>query len=60
MIKATFSPFKIGSYNEKFSVFMNGIEPVNEIILRGECMEPKLLFNMKEVILPVVPVGFKS
>ena len=39
---------------------MNGIEPVNEIILRGECMEPKLLFNMKEVILPVVPVGFRS
>ena len=64
-IKAQFNPFAPGNYEKSVPLFLEDPElPPNlsylDIKLKGEGAFPRLLFDRKEIILPVVPLNVKA
>lgn len=62
VIDAQFNPYKEGEFSQKIPVYVNGNydKPCVEIFLKGIGQNPRLLFDRKEIILPIVPLGFIS
>jgi len=65
IIKAFFNPFAPGVYERSVPLYLDDPElPQNmsyvDIQLKGEGAFPRLLFDRKEIILPVVPLNVKS
>ena len=63
-IKVLFNPFTPGNFEKVVSIYLvddpevNANHPYLDVTLKGEGAYPRLLFDRKEVILPVVPLGF--
>ena len=59
-INAIFSPMLEGHYEGKIPVYLNKnyIDKSIKIVLRGKCSKPQIKFDRKDVILPIVPLGF--
>ena len=56
-----FKPFKPEFKQEKIPIYFETEDaPYKEIILRGEGAYPKLLFEVEEIILDVVPLDHTS
>ncbi|KAL4497051.1 hypothetical protein ABPG72_002207 [Tetrahymena utriculariae] len=65
IIKASFDPKEPGEYEEVICLFLDGDEgqssiPVHKIQVKGVAAFPKLMFDRREVLLPVVPLGIES
>ena len=62
MVKVCFNPNSQGSYEKVVPVYLdkNNDKPVMEVILKGQGANPRILFDRKEVILPVVPLNVQS
>ena len=54
-----FTPAMVGSYEIKLPIFLadRPAKPYQEIILRGVGADPRILFDRRHIILPVVPLG---
>ena len=65
-VKLLFNPFSPGIYEKQIPIYLVDDPEVNpnfpyiEISMKGEGAYPRLLFDRKEVILPVVPLGIQS
>ena len=60
-LKASFKPVFQGIYEAKLPLYLeNEDKPYTEIVLRGEGAIPRILFDRREIILPVVPLGVES
>jgi len=61
-IRVTFNPLEPIEYFEKVPLYLDDEteKPYLIIELRGEGTEPKIFFDRREVILPVVPLGIQS
>ena len=61
-IRVTFNPVEPIEYYEKVPLYLDGEtdKPYLIVELRGEGTEPKIYFDRREVILPVVPLGIQS
>ena len=60
-IKVTFKPTGNEKYEDELPLYLEGdSKPYTTIRLKGEGAYPKLLFDRREVILPVVPLGIES
>ena len=61
-IRVTFNPVEPIDYYEKVPLYLDGEtdKPYLIVELRGEGTEPKIFFDRREVILPVVPLGIQS
>ena len=61
-VKVGFNPYIAEYYEQKVPLYLDGdtSKPYKEIVLRGEGAYPKMLFDRKEIILPIVPLGIPS
>lgn len=61
-IKLTFKPVVPGNWEIRLPLYLNDdrLKPKAEIILKGESAFPRILFDRREVILPVVPCNVES
>ena len=61
-IRITFTPVEPVEYFEKVPLYLDGEtdKPYLIVELRGEGTEPKIFFDRREIILPVVPLGIQS
>ena len=64
-IKAQFNPIAPGNYEKIVPVYIDDPDtPKNqaymELILKGDSANPKLLFDRKEIMLPVVPTEIEA
>ena len=59
-VRVTFNPMEPLEYGIKIPLFIDGdkTKPYLMIELKGEGAEAKIFFDRREVILPVVPLGF--
>ena len=62
IIKASFNPFSPQKFEKSVSLYVDDPEissasPYMDIVLKGEGLFPRLLFDRKEIILPVVPLN---
>ena len=59
MLKFTFSPYMVGEYDCKIPIYLE--ENPNKVYqymhLKGVGAKPRLLFDRRQVIMPVVPLG---
>ena len=62
IIRVGFNPINPGNYEKSVPFFIDGdtSKPYTEILLKGFGDYPNLLFERKEVILPVVPLDIVS
>ena len=62
IIRVGFNPFNPGNYEKKVPFYLDNDEsrPYTEIILKGYGDYPRLLFERREIILPVVPLDIES
>lgn len=58
-LKAGFNPYVPDEYEKRVPLYLDGEfkKPYKEIIFKGLGAYPRLLFDRKEVILPIVPLG---
>ena len=58
-MQASFNPYIPDNYEKKVSLFIDGDikKPYKEITFKGVGAYPRLLFDRKEIILPIVPLG---
>jgi len=64
-IRFTFTPQEKKKYTSKIVLYIldkeiNKMIPYKELTLEGEGLHPRLYFDKKELILPIVPLGFES
>ena len=61
-IKIYFKPVVPGLWEVKLPLFLNDdrIKPKSELIIKGESAFPRILFDRREIILPIVPLGIES
>lgn len=60
-IKVTFKPVGNQKYETKLPLFLdNSKKAYTEIVLKGEGAYPRMLFDRREVIMPIVPLGIPS
>lgn len=60
-LRVGFSPVAIGDYEVKVPIYLNDKpQPYSYLTLKGEGAHPKLLFDRKEVILPITPVDIEA
>lgn len=60
-IKVSFKPQGNEKYQEELPLYIEGeTKPYTTIKLIGEGAYPKLLFDRREVIMPIVPLGIES
>ena len=61
-IRVTFNPLEPIEYEEKVPLYLDGEadKPYLVIELKGEGTDPKIFFDRREIILPVVPLGIQS
>lgn len=63
-IKMTFNPYKVGSYGCDLPLYITdgeiGRAKYMVVKVRGLAAEPRLLFDRREVIIPVSPLGIES
>lgn len=64
-LKAQFNPMVPGEFNKAVPVFIDDNDqprdkPYLELILKGSAAQPKLSFDRREVLLPVVPLGVEA
>jgi hypothetical protein len=60
-VKASFNPTIQGEYTRNIPVYIDREEVAYlNLVLKGSAARPKLLFDRREVILPVVPLGVES
>jgi hypothetical protein len=61
-IRVTFNPLEPREYYAKVPLYLDGEvdKPYLIIELKGEGTEPKIFFDRREIILPVVPLGMES
>jgi len=59
IIKAYFNPLEVGDFTKVVPLFIENdtSKPYLELILKGVGANPKLMFDRREVILPVVPLN---
>ncbi len=62
LIKATFNPTEIGEFVRTVPLFIENdfSKPYLEINLKGVGAGPKLMFDRREIILPIVPLNIVS
>jgi hypothetical protein len=62
MIKLSFKPVVPGAWEVKLPLYLNDDKrnPKTELTLKGESAFPRILFDRREVILPIVPCGVES
>jgi hypothetical protein len=62
MIKLSFKPVVPGAWEVKVPLYLNDDKrnPKTELTLKGESAFPRILFDRREVILPIVPCGVES
>ncbi|EWS70940.1 flagellar associated protein, putative (macronuclear) [Tetrahymena thermophila SB210] len=65
-IEALFNPYAPGNFTQTLPLYIEEDDeipsnvPYVELILKGEAAFPRLQFDRKEIILPVVPLGIQS
>jgi len=61
-IKVGFNPTNPGDYEKKLYFYVDGdySKPYGEITLKGKGAYPRLTFDRREIILPVVPLDIES
>ena len=61
-IRVTFNPLESTEYRTQVPLYLDGDtnKPYLIIELKGEDTEPKIFFDNREIILPVVPLGIQS
>lgn len=61
-IRVTFNPLEPTEYGTQVPLYLDGdtSKPYLIIELKGEGTEPKIFFDRREIILPVVPLGIQS
>lgn len=64
-IKASFTPQQANIYEKSIPLYIDDPElpantPCLELKLRGEAAYPKLLFDRREILLPVTPLGLEA
>jgi hypothetical protein len=60
-LKTSFKPMFAGSYEVKLPLYLESEnKPYSEIILKGEGAIPRILFDRREIVLPIVPLGIES
>ena len=62
MVKACFNPGAAGVYEKTVQVYLDkqNTKPLMDVFLKGQGSHPRILFDRKEVILPVVPLNVQS
>lgn len=62
IIKASFNPLEIGEFSKTIPLFIENelTKPYLEINLKGHGANPRLLFDRREIILPIVPLNIVS
>lgn len=62
ILKATFNPLEIGEFSRTIPLYIENdfSKPYLELNLKGVGAGPKLMFDRREVILPVVPLNIVS
>lgn len=61
-IRVTFNPLEPTDYSTDVPLYLDGEtdKPYQIIKLQGEGTEPKIFFDRREVVLPVVPLGIQT
>jgi hypothetical protein len=60
-VRVSFNPTKDIEYEEVVELFLDEVEePYLTLTLKGEGTVPRITFDRREVILPIVPVGFQA
>jgi hypothetical protein len=61
-ITISFKPVTPGIWEAKLPLYLNEdrFKPKSELTLKGESANPRILFDRREIILPIVPLGFES
>lgn len=60
-VRASFNPLQPVEYEEKIKLFLdNATEPYLFLTLKGEGAVPRISFDRRYVILPIVPLGVTS
>ena len=62
IIKATFNPIEFGEFNRSIPLYIENdfSKPYLELHIKGTGASPKLMFDRREIILPVVPLNIMS
>lgn len=62
ILEASFNPFTQMNYEKKASLFINGEKEKSYLTLtfKGNGAYPKLVFDRREIVMPVVPLGVAS
>ena len=62
IIKAYFNPLEVGDFSKVVPLYIDNdtSKPYLELILKGVGANPKLMFDRREVILPIVPLGITA
>lgn len=62
IIKASFNPLEVGEFSKTIPLYIDNdfAKPYLEIVLRGNGAAPKLMFDRREIILPIVPLNIVS
>ena len=61
ILKIKFMPNNPQSYEYNLPVYLDSNDkPYTSIVVKGEGAYPRLLFDRREVIMPVVPLGIES
>lgn len=64
-VKIGFNPYMPGQYEEVVHVYIDDPDlpknqPYADLVLKGEGAFPRLKFDRKEIVLPVVPLGIEA
>lgn len=61
-VKVGFNPITPGSYERKVNIYLdrNYSKPYGEIMLKGTGAYPRLTFDRREIVLPIVPLEIES
>ena len=60
-LKATFKPTYSGVYEQNLSLYQDdSTKPYSEVTLKGEGAIPRILFDRRDIVLPIVPLGVES
>ena len=62
LIRAFFNPMKPGRYEQEIPLFIDDEQgkPYLEMVFLGVASNPRLNFDRREIILPIVPLGIPS
>lgn len=61
-IEIEFKPHTSGKWFYKLPLYLDRDREnkMSEIVLKGEAAEPKIMFDRRQIIMPVVPLGVES